>query len=303
MLLDCPGIVFSSGEGSDFSSADIVLRNAVEMEKITDPVSVIDSVLKRCPRERLMELYQIPMYRSADEFLAFVSHKIGKLKKGGVPDYHAAAVSVLRDWQSGKIKFYTMPPERSTAIVSSEIVTQWAKEFDLDAIVAKEESIVGLLPMDLDGTMRMTESVQRSDGAFASALDGREEMDEDEEEEEYDSGMDSDEAEEMELSSDGEDDYAQPDTNRGKMMMVMPQAPVRKRDQGGNNNNDEAELAGASMSKGKKNKLLKRQQKRNAMVAEDEDVEVVEEQFDFDEFVPTSISNQTPDAEQFEFRY
>lgn len=46
-----------------------------------------------------MELYQIPVYRSADEFLAFVAHKIGKLKKGGVPDYHAAAVSVLRDWQ------------------------------------------------------------------------------------------------------------------------------------------------------------------------------------------------------------
>jgi nuclear GTP-binding protein len=331
--LDCPGIVFSSGEGSDFSSADIVLRNAVEMEKIPDPVSVIDSVLKRCPRERLMELYQIPVYRSADEFLAFVAHKIGKLKKGGIPDYHAAAVSVLRDWQvcvvvlvvdflkkkkkkkkkkpktknklqSGKIKFYTMPPERNSAIVSSEIVTQWAKEFDLDAIVAKEESIVGLLPMDLDGTMRLTESVHRSDGAYAVALHDGEEMEEgddddgdDEEEEEEEEG----EAEEMELSSEAEDEYAQADTGRGKMMMVMPTQQGKRRDQGGNNNNEEAELAGAAMSKGKKKKLLKRMQKRSK--PEDEEGDLVEEQFDFDEFVPTAISDQTPDAEEFEFKY
>jgi hypothetical protein len=201
--------------------------------------------------------------------------------------------------QSGKIKFYTMPPERNSAIVSSEIVTQWAKEFDLDAIVAKEESIVGLLPMDLDGTMRMSESVQRSDGAFANALDRGEDMEEGDEEGE-DEEMDSDEAEEMELSSDEEDEYAEADTGRGKMMMVMPQSR-RPQNQGGNNNNEEAELAGAAMSKGKKNKLLKKMQKK-AMV-DDDDADVVEEQFDFDEFVPTSISNQTPDAEQFEFRY
>jgi nuclear GTP-binding protein len=105
LLSISPGIVFSN---TNETTADIVLRNAVEMEKIADPVPVVDAVLRRCPRERLMELYQIPMYRSGEEFLAHISHKIGKLKKGGVPDYRAAAVSVLRDWQSGKIKFYTM---------------------------------------------------------------------------------------------------------------------------------------------------------------------------------------------------
>ncbi len=210
--------------------------------------------------------------------------------------------------KSGKIKFYTMPPERNTAIVSSEIVTQWAKEFDLDAIVAKEESIVGLLPMDLDGAMRVSEStVQRSDGAFAAALNAGEEMEEgDDEEEEDGSEMDSDEAEEMELSSDGEDEYAEADTGRGKMMMMMPvQSGSKKPNQGGNNNNEEAELAGAAMSKGKKNKLLKRQQKRNVSSNndEDDDADLVEEKFDFDEFVPTSISNQRPEEEDFEFKY
>jgi hypothetical protein len=208
--------------------------------------------------------------------------------------------------KSGKIKFYTMPPERNTSIVSSEIVTQWAKEFDLDAIVAKEESIVGLLPMDLDGTMRMSEGAARADGKFATALEQPEEMDEEDDEEE-EGEFESDEAEEMELSNDEEDDYAVADMGRGKMMMVMPQSSNKKRSEGANNNNDvEAELAGAVMSKGKKNKLLKRQQKRNAIAPQqddDDDGDLVEEQFDFDEFVPAAVSNQTPDAEEFEFKY
>jgi nuclear GTP-binding protein len=309
VLLDCPGIVFSSGEGSEFGAADIVLRNAVEVEKITDPVWVIGAVLKRCPRERLMELYQIPVYRSADEFLAFVAHKIGKLKKGGIPDYHAAAVSVLRDWQSGKIKFYTMPPERNEAIVSSEIVTQWAKEFDLDALLEKEESIVGLLPMELEGTMRLTHGAPRSDAGFASALERPEEMDEDDDDEEVEDGDEEDGADDMEVSSDQSDEYAEADAAKGAMVMVMPPPKAK----GGKRREeaeeaDGAEAQGAAMSRGKKNKQLKRQQKRNAvgrtdMEEDDDEGELVAEGFDFDAFEPVAISNQKPDPEEFQFRY
>ena len=182
VLLDCPGIVFSSGDGSDFSSADIVLRNAVEMEKITDPVSVIGAVLKRCPRERLMELYQIPMYRSAEEFLAFVAHKIGKLKKGRYSRLQCGRrLGVCATGSRAKSSSTPCRPEKNEAVLSSEIVSQWAKAFDLDAIVEKEESIVGLLPMDLDGTMRLAHGpVEHKDVAFATALhNGVEEMEDD----------------------------------------------------------------------------------------------------------------------------
>ncbi len=307
VLLDCPGIVFSSGEDSEFGAADIVLRNAVEVEKITDPVWVIGAVLKRCPRERLMELYEIPVYRSAEEFLAFVAHKMGKLKKGGIPDYHAAAVSVLRDWQSGKIKFYTMPPERNEAIVSSEIVTQWAKEFDLDALLEKEESVVGLLPMELEGTMRLTRGVQRSDAGFASALDRPEGMDEEEDEGDEEEEDEEDGADDMEVSSDQSDEYAEADTAKGAMVMVMPPPKAKGAKRREEDEDAEgAEAQGAAMSKGKKNKLLKRQQKRNTVGRvdmEEDEGELVAEQFDFDEFEPVAISNQRPDPEEFQFRY
>lgn len=34
----------------------------------------------------------------------------GKLNKGGVPDLENAARLVLQDWNTGKIKFFTIPP-------------------------------------------------------------------------------------------------------------------------------------------------------------------------------------------------
>ena len=36
---------------------------------------------------------------------------MGRLKKGGVPDQIVAARIVLNDWNSGKIKYHTYPPE------------------------------------------------------------------------------------------------------------------------------------------------------------------------------------------------
>lgn len=32
------------------------------------------------------------------------------MRQGGIPDLEAAAVSVLRDWNSGKIPYYSAPP-------------------------------------------------------------------------------------------------------------------------------------------------------------------------------------------------
>merc|ERR1712203_516216 len=47
----------------------------------------------------------------ASEFLAKLAISLGKLRKGGVPDRETAARMVLGDWNSGKIKYCTHPPE------------------------------------------------------------------------------------------------------------------------------------------------------------------------------------------------
>ena len=52
-----------------------------------------------------------------------------------------AARSVLQDWNSGRIPYFTAPPLESlatTSQISSSIVSEWSKEFSLDDVVAVE---------------------------------------------------------------------------------------------------------------------------------------------------------------------
>lgn len=65
-----------------------------------------------------------------------MAHKRGKMKKGGVPDLGTAARTILKDWTSGAIPYYTLPPAAPAASIhdSAEIVSSWAKEFDLGSL-------------------------------------------------------------------------------------------------------------------------------------------------------------------------
>ena len=52
-----------------------------------------------------------------------------------------AARSVLNDWNSGRIPYFTAPPKESLATksqISSSLVTEWSKEFSLPEVVAVE---------------------------------------------------------------------------------------------------------------------------------------------------------------------
>jgi nuclear GTP-binding protein len=93
-MLDCPGIVMA--KSGDHSSA--VLRNCVKVENLTDVTSPVEAILQRCNRLKVMEFYCIPEFADVHEFLAHVARRIGRLKKGGVPDVEAAAKHVLHDW-------------------------------------------------------------------------------------------------------------------------------------------------------------------------------------------------------------
>jgi len=70
------------------------------------------SIVKRCKKADLMQHFVIPTYRDGNEFLFLVAQKIGRLKKGGIPDVDNAARTVLKHWNEGKIPFFTVPPEK-----------------------------------------------------------------------------------------------------------------------------------------------------------------------------------------------
>jgi nuclear GTP-binding protein len=125
-LLDCPGVVFDD-DGA-------VLGNCVDVDTLDDPIVHVQALLKRCDHQSLMVTYKIPRFPEQDVmiFLSLVAKSHGRVRKGGVPDKEAAAKAVLKDWNAGKIPYFTQPPASDPACEGTEatVVTELAKEFD-----------------------------------------------------------------------------------------------------------------------------------------------------------------------------
>lgn len=100
---------------------------------------------------------------SFQEFYYLKAKRTGRFKKGGIPDTMSAARGLLEDWNmyysllshsehliyislvfSGKIKYYTVPPEidESSAHISSTIISEEAKEFNIDEFESMETEIL-----------------------------------------------------------------------------------------------------------------------------------------------------------------
>jgi len=142
-LLDCPGIVMATGT----SDTQIILRNAVKVESLDDPVAPVEAILSRCNKEQIMQKYCVPDYTTTIEFLSSFAKRLGKLKKGGIPDQLAAAKVLLQDWNSGKITFYTHPPIREVTEHDTTTVVQYlGAGFDIKALEKEEAD-------DLDGLL------------------------------------------------------------------------------------------------------------------------------------------------------
>ncbi|KAM9325451.1 guanine nucleotide-binding protein-like 3-like protein [Gastrophryne carolinensis] len=131
-LLDCPGIVMATST----SDAAMILRNCVKIEQLVDPVGPVEAILRRCNKEQIIQHYKVSDFRDTLEFLAMLAKRQGKLKKGGMPDHEKAAKSVLTDWVSGRISYFTHPPETHSlpTHISAEIVTEMGKAFDFEAL-------------------------------------------------------------------------------------------------------------------------------------------------------------------------
>merc|ERR1711936_1115330 len=144
-LLDSPGVVLASGLKSD---ASVALRNAIRTDTMEDPVTPIEAILQRCPQQQMCLQYSIAAYNNVHQFLGLTARKLGKLTKGGIPNHDMAARIVLNDWNSGKIKYFTLPPETETkeTHVSAEVVSAFAKEFSLENLDKMDQDDLSDLP-------------------------------------------------------------------------------------------------------------------------------------------------------------
>ncbi|KAH9865786.1 hypothetical protein J1614_009373 [Plenodomus biglobosus] len=181
-LIDSPGIVFPNAtEGSKESKilqkARLILLNAVPPKEIDDPVPAVNLLLKRLSSSeelftKLMDVYDLPPLHGVGsdrttDFLVQVARKRGRLGRGGVPNLHAAAQTVINDWRDGRITGWTSPPKYDAAAVpvtdknktapavkgglvgdQKEIVKEWAAEFKLEGLWGDE-------PKDTDASEAM----------------------------------------------------------------------------------------------------------------------------------------------------
>jgi nuclear GTP-binding protein len=138
-LLDSPGVVFDD--------QSTLLGNCVDAESVDDPIAPVDALLKRCNPQSLMMTYNIQAFPKGDTmtFLSMVARSYGRVLKGGIPDKIGAARAVLKDWNCGKIPYYTVPPKVADTDVSkggAVVVSDFGAEFDLSKF---DEQVLGNL--------------------------------------------------------------------------------------------------------------------------------------------------------------
>lgn len=152
-LLDCPGIVFSTNN-EHYTSA---LKNTQRVSDIQDPFALAEHILKRATKDYFCQLYDVTEYETHEEFFAKKAMRMGKFLKGGIPDTSTAARSLINDWNTGKIKYFSEPPKSQDVHVSSSIITESTDylknlmdEFENDAKPAEKEGASKKIKMDED---------------------------------------------------------------------------------------------------------------------------------------------------------
>ena len=189
-LLDSPGVVFNDNSA--------MLGNCVDADSVEDPIPAVEALLVRCNPASLVMTYNIPAFPPGNVmmFLAMVARSYGRVLKGGIPDKVAAARAVLRDWNSGKIPYYTPAPKNVPLTTHNDalIVSQFTKAFDItkyDEELMKslknsdEMDFVELDPeVEVEGEEEMTEETQEViDFLNGKSADDEEDEDDDDMEE------------------------------------------------------------------------------------------------------------------------
>lgn len=99
MLLDSPGVF-------PFEEDDVVkqtLVGAKNFQDIKDPDSVAIELIKIL-KGRIERHYDVELLEDYDQTLENIAMKLGRLKKGGLPDVISTARTIIMEWQRGKIK-------------------------------------------------------------------------------------------------------------------------------------------------------------------------------------------------------
>ncbi|KAH9045726.1 P-loop containing nucleoside triphosphate hydrolase protein [Lactarius pseudohatsudake] len=118
VFIDTPGLAWQPSEDASpedrvrHRAQDVLLRNKGRIDHLKDPIPAVSYIVSRAETEDLMVRYCLPAFArgDADAFLMGVARANALVKRGGDPDLVGAARLVLRDWSTGKLPRYAVPP-------------------------------------------------------------------------------------------------------------------------------------------------------------------------------------------------
>lgn len=105
----------------------------------------MEIIINRVDHAQLERLYSVPPFENVNQFLVSIALVRGRLGKGGVPDLESSAVQVLRDWNTGKISYHTVPPAVHPSSVAKPLnshAPEYAQEAFTSGAQAGESAIV-----------------------------------------------------------------------------------------------------------------------------------------------------------------
>lgn len=124
-LIDCPGVVVDTAGDTE---EDSVLKGVVRAERLEHPEDFVSAIQKRVKREHIAAQYKIPVdgwpdiddgdntndNNSSIVLMDLIARKGGRLKKGGDPCRRTAAITLINDFQRGRLPHFVPPPELKT---------------------------------------------------------------------------------------------------------------------------------------------------------------------------------------------
>ncbi|KFP69529.1 Guanine nucleotide-binding protein-like 3, partial [Acanthisitta chloris] len=141
-MLDSPGIIADPSN----SGLTLALRRIIDTEQSdsADVLEGVNAIINHCSKQQVIMHYNIPDFRSPEEFLSLLARKRGMLKKGGLPDIENVAKLVLCDWTGGKISYHSEPPESQgpPPYLTEQKIAEMQEGFNLDNLEQETRNIL-----------------------------------------------------------------------------------------------------------------------------------------------------------------
>jgi len=132
-LIDCPGVVVDTAGDTETES---VLKGVVRAERLETPEDFIQPILDKVKREHIAGQYKFTKeeskWKSVIQLLETIAKKAGRLLKGGEPCLRSAAITVINDFQRGRLPHYVAPPELKDDEPQTKSSTEIDTSIDLE---------------------------------------------------------------------------------------------------------------------------------------------------------------------------